>query len=933
MAIPTRRSPVLALAVLLLTSLTLAVQSRPDHAASAAVPSGFTEATVWSGLKNPTAVRFASDGRVFVAEKRGVIQMFDGLGDTTPTAVADLRTEVYNFWDRGLLGLAVDPSFPTRPYLYALYTFDGPIGGTAPYWGSPGADSDACPNPPGATSDGCVVSGKLVRLSLDAAGPSVTTTTKSDLIHDWCQQYPSHSIGDLVFGRDGALYASAGDGASFNWVDYGQDGNPVNPCGDPPAGAGGTMTSPSAEGGALRSQDLRTTADPVTLDGTVIRVSPDTGLALPDNPNASAGTENARRIVAYGLRNPFRLSPRAGTDELWLGDVGWSAWEEVNRLVDPRAGVRNFGWPCYEGDGRQSGYDNANLTICEDLYAAGTADTKPYYTYRHGQALNSSDTCNTTQGSSTAGLSFSFYSGGPYPADYDGALFLADYSRNCIWVMPTGTDGLPDRGRARPFVSGAAAPVDLEISPAGELFYVDFSGGTVRRVVYGSTAPTTCQSGQYLAEYFPNTTLTGTPASSVCEPAPLDHQWGSGGPAGVGIDAFSARWSGTFHFPSDATYTFTARTDDGMRVWIDGVLLLDEWRNQLATFTRTRTLTAGNHEVKVEYFETNQGAVAQLSWTGGTTNSAPVPTIDTPVAGTTWKVGDPLSFSGSATDEQDGTLPASKLSWQMVLQHCPSDCHAHLLQAWNGEASGSMTAPDHEYPSYLELRLTAVDSLGQSTTVTRRLDPQTATVTVGSQPSGLQLTLGSRTAIAPFTRTLIVGSTASLSAPSPQSDLGGLTYSFGAWSDDGGQSHNVTVGTTPATYTATYAATGSCPSGKVRAEYFSNKTVTGAPASTGCEALPLDRNWGAGGPAGVGSNNFSARWTGVIPFSGGSTTFTAASDDGIRVWVDGVRLIDRWGGAGTSTATRTLTPGDHVVRVEYFEKTGKAFARLTWTPA
>jgi hypothetical protein len=79
-------------------------------------------------LVNPTAIRFAPGGKVFVAEKRGTIQMYDGLADTTPTQVADLRTEVYNFWDRGLLGLAVDPGFTSgRPYLYALYTFDGPL--------------------------------------------------------------------------------------------------------------------------------------------------------------------------------------------------------------------------------------------------------------------------------------------------------------------------------------------------------------------------------------------------------------------------------------------------------------------------------------------------------------------------------------------------------------------------------------------------------------------------------------------------------------------------------------------------------------------------------------------------------------------------------------------------------------------------------------
>ena len=64
------------------------------------------------------------------------------------------------------------------------------------------------------------------------------TGTEQVLIEDWCQQFPSHSIGTLEFGADGTLYVSGGDGASFNFVDYGQDGNPVNPCGDPPGGVG-----------------------------------------------------------------------------------------------------------------------------------------------------------------------------------------------------------------------------------------------------------------------------------------------------------------------------------------------------------------------------------------------------------------------------------------------------------------------------------------------------------------------------------------------------------------------------------------------------------------------------------------------------------------------------------------------------------------------
>ena len=344
------------------------------------------------------------------------------------------------------------------------------------------------------------------------------------LVEDWFQQFPSHSIGHLMFGPDRALYASGGDGASFTFVDYGQEGSPRNPGGDPPVPVGGAQTPPTAEGGSLRSQDLRTPGDPVGLDGTIIRIDPDTAAGLPDNPLFSNSDANARRVVAYGLRNPFRFTMRPGTGEIWVGDVGWNSWEEINRVVDPQASVTNFGWPCYEGDGRQGGFDAAGLTICENLYNQAGAVTAPFWSYQHGSPIISGDSC-TSGSSSITGLAF--YQGTAYPSSYQGALFVADYSRGCIWVMTAGTNGVPDPATRRTFISSASSPVELQIGPGGDLFYVDLNGGTIRRIRYqsGNQPPVASIAVDRAGGPAPLTVNFDASGSSDPEARPLSYAW------------------------------------------------------------------------------------------------------------------------------------------------------------------------------------------------------------------------------------------------------------------------------------------------------------------------------------------------------------------------------------------------------------------------
>src|SRR5579871_1383194 len=733
-------------------------------AAAATLPTGFQESVVFSGLTNPTAVRFAADGRVFVAEKSGLIKVFPSLSATAPTVFADLSTSVMNYWDRGLLGLALHPAFPSTPYVYVLYTLDAPIGGTPPVW------NDACPTPPGPTTGGCVVGARLSRLQ--ASGSTVMPGSEQVLIENWCQQFPSHSIGDLVFGADGALYVSAGEGANFIQVDYGQSGSPqVNPCGDPPAGVGGTMAPPAALGGALRSQNLSTPGFPVTFDGKILRVDPLTGAAFPGNPLAGSGS-GADRVIAEGFRNPFRFTVRPGTSELWIGDVGWNDWEEIDRLTAPPPAVADFGWPCYEGPAPQSSYASTGLDACTNLYAAGTA-VAPFFSYNHADQVVPGETCPSGS-SSISGLAF--YGTGTYPATYANALFFSDYSRNCIWAMfPNGT-GQPDPSTRITFAAGAPGPVDLEIGPGGDLYYVDFNGGTVRRIQYVGPAPPPVAVATADVTSGPAPLTVHFDASGSTDPIPGDALTYSWDLDGNGQYGDSTSVAPTYTYAAAGVYTVGLRVTDG----------------QGATGSTTLTITVDG--------------------------APPVPTITAPAPGTAWSVGDVIAFAGSASDAQDGPLPPSALSWSIVLHHCPSTCHTHLIQNFPGVAGGSFAAPDHDYPSYIELRLTATDSLGLVGTASLDLFPSTVDLTIASTPPGLSVAFGSGTDATPFTRTVIVGSSNSLAVASPQT-LAGVPYDFIAWSDGGAQAHDVVASASPATYTATFVRTcpGTCGDGVVQA--------------------------------------------------------------------------------------------------------------------
>ncbi len=772
-------------------------------ASAVTLPPGFQQNTQIRNLVAPTDVEVAPNGRVFVAEKRGTVKTYTSLSDSSATTVADLRTEVHNYSNRGLLGLAIDPGYPTNPYIYLYYTLDAPVGGTPPVFGAPGQDEDACPGDLDVVN--CAVSARVSRLRVNG---EVMDGPEQVLLNDWCQQFGYHAGGGIDFGVDGYLYVSAGDGARWGTWDYGQLGGPANPCGDPPSPVGGTMAPPTAEGGRLRAQDLRTSGDPLGLAGSLIRIDPATGAGAPGNPLATSGDANERRMLAYGLRNAARLAVRPGTNDVWMGDWGGGYWEEINRVPQPGDPIRNFGWPCYEGGLDDDGVPYArvrprsndqDLNICEDLYAEGSATTAPYFAYDHELLVTPGESCSIDEDAGEPGgkiWALGFYpTAGNYPPAYRGALFFGDELRECMWAMLPGPDGLPARNRVVAFAQDSASPLDIEATQAGDLLWVDEDASNVKRIRWvgnaTNQAPTALASADVTAGNRPLTVrFDGAGSTDPDARDVLTYEWDLDGDGELD-DSTEAAPSHTYL--AGGTFTVALRVTD----------------TSGASDTDTRTITVA---------------------------SGPVASISAPTGSTTWRAGDVIAFSGSATDLEDGALAAEKLDWSVVAQHCsaPGSCHEHEVGSFTGTAGGSFTAPDHADPAQIEVRLRATDADGQVDTRSVTLAPRTAQLTVDSSPAGAQVGVDGQTQAAPLTKTVVANSTSTVSAPSPQT-LDATSHLFAGWSDGQAPAHTVKVPTAGAAVQALFASTA-----------LGTQTLTFAPeADAPVARLDPDTNFGS----------------------------------------------------------------------------------------
>ncbi|MBA2692458.1 MAG: PQQ-dependent sugar dehydrogenase [Rubrobacter sp.] len=738
----------------------------------------FQVSTVFGDLVVPTAVEFADDGRVFVAEKSGIIKVFDGLDDTEPTIFADLTANVHSYSDRGLIGFVLHPNFPEDPRVYVSYTYDAPIGGTAPVWND-------CADTEDQINNDCIVSGNLSILTANADKADGLSMVGGEevLINDWCQKFPSHSVGDIEFGADGALYMSGGEGAGFNGVDHGQSDDGV--CGDP-----------EDEGGALRSQDLRTEGDPVGLAGTLIRVDPDTGGALPDNPRFTAPDDNESRIIAYGFRNPFRLAMSPGANDVWVGNVGWHRWEEINHVPESRKDgsefgeVPNHGWPCYEGAFREPGYEAASIPICEELHEESPkAVVDPHIAWRHCDPVFGIQPCDVTDvSSSTSGVEF--YEGDAYPEEYRGALFFADGPRGKVWMSPEGSNGLPDPDNIHTILDDSKGyVVDLENGPGGEMHMVHvygegFGPGRIAKITQGPVARIEAD------ETFGASPLTVNFDASA-----------SSDPSGGGLSyVWDLDGDGDFDDSTEPSpsFTYTGSENHVVRVKVANIAG-QEAMESVTIYPDNTPPTANIHFVGVYERDGDGNIVGARSAEG-------------------WRVGDEIGFNGFGLDEEDDlvetphgtTLPTDSVRWDVSLVQCAAanECERELVRSFaNSGGGGIITAPDTEYPARLEFKMTVTDSEGLEGEAVANRNPRTVNLAFESEPAGVNLTVGGRSEEAPFVREAIVGSTNAVEAPET-ADVSGVPHRFESWSNGEGRGHEIVAPEEDARYTASYESAG-----------------------------------------------------------------------------------------------------------------------------
>lgn len=561
------------------------------------LPAGFAEEEIGSGwISEPVGIAFDPSpqraNRMYVWERIGLVWIVeDGVKSAAP--LIDLREEVGAWRDYGLLGFALHPNFQQNGFIYLFYVVDRHHllnAGTPNY--NPATDQYLA-----------ATIGRITRYTARASDNyrSVDPGSRRVLLGETISTgfpilHQSHGTGHLVFGTDGTLLASCGDGASYNTMDDG-------------GGDGGSYSAQGLADGIIRAnEDVGAFRAQLVdcLSGKIVRLDPNTGDGVPSNPFYDPGNPRAAksRVWALGLRNPYRLTVRPETGShlaaeanpgvLVVGDVGWSTWEDIEVIDRP---AQNCGWPLFEGLMPNNSYQSSpaenrdapnplgGFFRFKDLLVQETLGTPSWPnprdpaqqvpgsipTFMHkrpvidigrgatGPARTGTFSGNTATvanigaaGSPVAGPQFAanastggvFYNGNDFPANFRGTYFHADYGQG--WIKNIVFDANHRPVQVNHFASGGR-PVFIATHPTeGSLYYADIAAGVVRKIFYapgGNRPPVALATA--------NVTLGS---------APLTVQFSSGGSGDPDGQPLTYRWEfgdGTISTAANPAHTFT----------------------------------------------------------------------------------------------------------------------------------------------------------------------------------------------------------------------------------------------------------------------------------------------------------------------------------------------------------------------------------------
>jgi glucose/arabinose dehydrogenase/PKD repeat protein/fibronectin type 3 domain-containing protein len=476
--------------------------------------------------------------------------------------------------------------------------------------------------------------------------------------------------------------------------------------------------------------------------------------------------------------NPFYDGPGPHWDSVWAYGLR-NPFRAYFDLPSGRLFIGDVG-----GNGSQS-WEEVNLGARGANYGWPDVEgpcsgqcTNPLYTYIH----------DGNGSSITGGF---VYHGTQFPTGMQGDYFFADYSGHWIKRMAFDANGnINGVFNFEPLTGNNSAGdiVYLTEGPDGALYYLDlgyadntgtFGISKLRRIRYLSSnqAPVALASANTTSGPAPLIVNFSSAGSNDPEGQPITYSWDFGD----GSLSTAANPSHTFAFSGQ--YVVRLTVSDG----------------ENSSISTPLTISVG---------------------------TPPTATIASPTDGATFRAGDVISYSGNATDPEDGNLPASAYTWNIDFLH---DTHVHPGTAITGIKAGTFVIPTsgHDFSGSTRYRitLTVTDSNGLKDTKSVVIWPQKVNLSFDTSPSGLTVYVDGIARTTPFVLDTLVGFNQTIEARDQTS--GGNSYSFDSWSDGGAQSHTIVVPTTAQSYTARYKLA-NAPPGVVAAWGFNE----GSGAST-----------------------------------------------------------------------------------------------------